>query len=200
MENSHVDSPLKPPSHDTPRQSSSTPHPRSTSDPDDPQNLKNLLWNATDKALAWLSSATNEQLGACLVGLGASTYLVFGRVGLVFIGVVGGVVLHATWEGSNGNGAVGETRLQESARRREVGIDVAKRLLDWREGKSSAQTSEEDSDALGIDNGAPINAADFSDFKSETASALNDFCEAIVRDYVKFVGRRPVWNIGPDYL
>ena len=53
----------------------------------------------TSYALNFLSNASNETLGACFVGLGATTYLVLGRIGLVLIGVVGGVVLHATWDG-----------------------------------------------------------------------------------------------------
>lgn len=39
--------------------------------------------------LRFLSDATNETLAACFIGLGASTYIVFGRLGLVLIGVVG---------------------------------------------------------------------------------------------------------------
>lgn len=159
------------------------PPPQAPEPRDDPQSLKNILRSATNKALIWLSNATNEQLGACLVGLGASTYLVFGRVGLVLIGVVGGVVLHATWEGSNGNGAGSEAGLKEMARRREVGIDVAHRVLDWREKRLPGENN--DADALGLGLAEKVQAADFNDFKPETAAALDAFCDAVVRDYVK---------------
>src|SRR3954451_11700486 len=47
---------------------------------------------AIDATLRFFATASNETLGACVVGLCASTYLVLGRVGLVLIGAVGGVV------------------------------------------------------------------------------------------------------------
>jgi hypothetical protein len=40
-----------------------------------------ILQVFTDRALHFLAHASNEALGACLAGLGASTYFVFGRVG-----------------------------------------------------------------------------------------------------------------------
>src|SRR5690242_15354889 len=49
---------------------------------------------AIDATLRFFANASNETLGACVVGLCASTYLVLGRFGLVLIGAVGGVVLH----------------------------------------------------------------------------------------------------------
>lgn len=154
--------------------------------PDDPQSLKAFLTNATDKALEFLSNATNEQLGACLAGLGATTYFIFGRVGLVLIGIVGGVVLHATWESNNGDGAYGEARLKELARRKEVGIDVARRVLDWRDSRRLPETSSDDErDPLGIGISSQNKVADFSAFRSETAAALNEFTDAVIRDYVK---------------
>ncbi|KAL9041316.1 MAG: hypothetical protein Q9180_001357 [Flavoplaca navasiana] len=54
-----------------------------------------------DHILQFLSTASNETLGACLAGLGAATYFILGRIGLVLIGVVGGIVLHAVWEDRN---------------------------------------------------------------------------------------------------
>src|SRR5277367_4066951 len=54
------------------------------------------LRDLTNATLNFLSTASNETLGAFVVGLAASTYLVLGRLGLVLIGAVGGVILHAT--------------------------------------------------------------------------------------------------------
>ena len=185
MDKSHAQPPLDPSLEAPTKGANDSPPPQ---DPQyDPQNLKALLRNATDKALVWLSNATNEQLGACLVGLGASTYLVFGRVGLVLIGVVGGVVLHATWEGSNGNGAAGEAGLKELSRRREVGIDVAQRVLDWREKRSAEAAGQDATDPLGLGITEQSKAVDFSEFKPETAAALEAFTDAVIRDYVKYV-------------
>lgn len=140
-----------------------------------------------DRVLHFLSTATNETLGACLVGLGAGTYLILGRVGLILIGVVGGVVLHATWEGhAHANRGDGKGQALES-RRREAGIDVAHRILDWREKEAKgkdAQPDEADTDlSVKLYSGQKV---DFSDFRPETAAALTELTEAVIRDYVKY--------------
>ncbi|KAL9051523.1 MAG: hypothetical protein Q9162_005952 [Coniocarpon cinnabarinum] len=173
------------PSRPKPPTSELAPHPDFSRQcpPDDPNNFKNLLWSTADIALKWISHATNEQLGACLVGLGASTYLVFGRVGLVLIGVVGGVVLHATWEGTNGD--AGDTGRVEVARRKEVGLDVAQRLLDWRQRRSEPLPID-GADALGLGDEGHAADPDFSDLRPETATALADFADAVLRDYVHY--------------
>ncbi|KAF2746838.1 hypothetical protein M011DRAFT_468133 [Sporormia fimetaria CBS 119925] len=136
----------------------------------------------TDRTLHFLSTASNETLGACLVGLGAGTYLVLGRVGLILIGVVGGVVLHASWEGQAHHGRGTETALE--GRKRETGVDLARRVLEWR---TTAKGTEEQSQESDLD--VKVFAGkqlDFSDFRSETASALTELTDAVIRDYVKW--------------
>jgi hypothetical protein len=91
----------------------------------------------TDRALHFLAHASNETLGACLAGLGASTYFIFGRVGLVIIGVAGGVVLHATWEGIRGDDRDEHTKRLEQQRKKENGLELARRLLDYLERRLS---------------------------------------------------------------
>ena len=135
----------------------------------------------TSQVLEFLSHASNETLGACVVGLVAVTWLILGRLGLVLIGMVGGVVLHATWE-RNGQGykSDGATSL-EARGRREKGLDIAGRVLDWRE-KSKAKIEQ---------HGAEQKAQrtlDFSEFQPETGAALTGLTDAVVRDYVKYVG------------
>lgn len=140
----------------------------------------------TDRALHFLATASNETLGACLVGLGAGTYLILGRVGLVLIGVVGGVVLHATWEGQPQNGESAEPKGKSSeARKRELGAHVANRILDWRDktGKLDEEPSSSDL-SLKLYSGKSL---DYSDFKPETAAALTELTDAVIRDYVKYV-------------
>jgi len=151
---------------------------------DEPQTQSALASTAVDRTLYFLSNASNETLGLCLVGLGVGTYLVLGRLGLVLIGVVGGVVLHATWEGAgSGDGRqIGEAKTSEVNRRREVGLDVVRRVLDWRLNSTSPQEQEkEDSDAL------PAGSSDFSELEPETAKALNILTDAVIRDYVKYI-------------
>lgn len=154
--------------------------------PSAPKSAKKSAIALTDRALQFFANASNETLGACLVGLGASTYLVLGRVGLVLIGVVGGIVLHATWEGSAGGDGESGDITQEDRRKREIGIEVANRVLNWR----SRLQSEEQVGAI-LDPALELKLAmgknlDYSDFRPETAKALEEITDAVIRDYVKY--------------
>ncbi|KAF2201284.1 hypothetical protein GQ43DRAFT_394521 [Delitschia confertaspora ATCC 74209] len=136
-----------------------------------------------DHALHFLANASNESLGACIVGLGAATYLVLGRIGLVLIGIVGGVVLHATWEGSlDGQGE--DKAQKDERRRRELAIEVAHRILDWRDSKDgkNLKSADEETD-LRLYSGQKL---DYSEFRPETAVALTELTDAVIRDYVKW--------------
>ncbi|KAF1941359.1 hypothetical protein EJ02DRAFT_455167 [Clathrospora elynae] len=141
----------------------------------------------TDRTLQFLATASNETLGACLAGLGAGTYLILGRVGLVLIGVVGGVVLHATWEGHVQDGDTTEQHGKSAeARRRELGADIAHRVLDWR---SSRTPADDKPDAHGDDFNVQLYSGkqlDYSVFKPQTAAALTELTDAVIRDYVKW--------------
>lgn len=137
--------------------------------------------SVTDRIVGFLSSATNETLGICIVGLGAGTYVVLGRLGLILIGVVGGVALHASWEA---RGASGHDS-QELGRRREIGAEVVNRLIRWREDDKKKELDNQDKDQeldVRIASGQRL---DFSGFQPGTAAALNGLTDAIIRDYVK---------------
>jgi hypothetical protein len=147
------------------------------------QSLQNTAQQLTDQALRFLSTASNETLGACLVGIGATTYFVLGRVGLVLMGVIGGVVLHATWEGS-GEGVI--SKAVEERRRKEVGVDVVHRVLDWRSGQKKGSEEEDDAtDSVKVEVYGN-KRLDFTGFRPETEQALNELTEAVIRDYVKY--------------
>ena len=138
----------------------------------------------TTRALKFLSNASNETLGACIVGLVAATWLVLGRVGLVLIGIIGGVLLHATWEGDTQNNANDEARALEAKKRREKGLDIALRVLDWKERKEG---SRELNDVPDTPVAAPTQKElDFAGFLPETKDALTNLVDTIVRDYVKW--------------
>jgi hypothetical protein len=145
-------------------------------------SIQTTAQQLTDQALRFLSTASNETLGACLVGLGTTTYLVLGRVGLVLMGVVGGVVLHATWEGS----AHDASKAVEERRRKETSLDVARRVLDWRHHDGSAEAEEDEDDEISTRlEVQPRKMSDFSAFRPETEAALNELTEAVIRDYVQ---------------
>lgn len=138
----------------------------------------------TTRALEFLSNASNETLGACIFGLGAVTWLVLGRVGLVLIGLVGGVVLHATWEGDIQNNANDEARALEARKRREKGLDIAVRVLNWKERREGSRELD------GVRE-TPIavpsqKEVDFAGFPPETKDALTILVDTIIRDYVKW--------------
>jgi len=132
-------------------------------------NTQSDSGDLTTKALRFLSTASVESLGGIAVGLATCTYFVLGRLGLVLIGMVGGIVLHAAWEERRSESGVDEDT------RREKALDIVKRLLDLEDKK--AQDEEFDHMALG---------SNFDSFRPETAAALNDLVDAVVRDYVKW--------------
>ncbi|OCT53662.1 PX domain-containing protein [Cladophialophora carrionii] len=129
-----------------------------------------------DATLKFLANASNETLGACAVGLCASTYLVLGRVGLVLIGAVGGVVLHATWESHYG-GRSEEEKAELDRRRKELGVEVARRVLDWRERRAPGDDESDSNESKVLD---------YSDFEPETRASLTNFTDAVMRDYVRW--------------
>ncbi|KAF7504483.1 hypothetical protein GJ744_002163 [Endocarpon pusillum] len=140
----------------------------------------------TDALLNFLASASNETLGACAVALCASTYLVLGRVGLVLIGTVIGVVLQATWEGSSDEAdGTHDGQQKSTSKRKELGIEVAKRLLDWKDRTKGLENGIEDEDVK-VEVSLATKPLDYSEFKPATAAALTAFTDAIIRDYVKW--------------
>jgi hypothetical protein len=141
--------------------------------------------DATDAVLNFLSTASNETLGACAVGLCATTYLVLGRVGLVLIGAAGGIVLHATWEASNHTGAGGQGPAADGSRkRRELGIEVVRRTLDWRATSKDAPGDDALKSSTG-ESSSDDKTLEYSDFSPATRNALNALTDAVIRDYVR---------------
>ncbi|KAF2101965.1 hypothetical protein NA57DRAFT_64606 [Rhizodiscina lignyota] len=177
-----VESDTKPPKTEKPSEDEE-PH----AVPSTVQSAQISLQQITDRALRFLSTASNETIGACLVGLGAGTYMVLGRVGLVLIGVVGGVVLHATWEGGSSGSANETSKTVEEKRRKEVGLDVIHRILSWRSQKETEKDDLEDATPVKVD---AFSLAEedlqYSKFKPETADALRQITDAVIRDYVRF--------------
>ena len=141
------------------------------------ENTVELIKEATDRTLAFLESASNETLLGCLVGLGAATYIVLGRVGLVFGGIVGGVYLHASWERA-GHGQDDIAKSTNEVRKREAGVEVVRRLLDWKDKHASKSEDNEADPAYKI--------TDYSELEPQTAAALNTLTDSIVNGYVKW--------------
>ncbi len=134
----------------------------------------------------FLISADNETLGACIIGLCAVIYVVFGRLGLVFIGMVVGALLHASWDRSIGN--VIDDRLQEGEyiRRREGGLDVVARVLGWRLAHGAAGGNDHDGDNGHLDVlSLSQKQQNLADLQPATWKALDRLVDAVTRDYIR---------------
>jgi hypothetical protein len=144
------------------------------------------MQDLTGRALDFLSTASNETLGACLVGLGAITYLFLGRLGLLLIGVVCGVILRdVIWDGNGQGGVSGGVAGADLKRRKELGLEVLQRVLDWQEKKQNGLMSNGFEDH-GLDVALSARRQlDFTDFRPATGAALTGLVDAIIRDYVK---------------
>lgn len=137
--------------------------------------------------LRFLSDASSETLAACFVGLGASTYIVLGRIGLVLIGVVGGVILHATWEEHSKNQSDEEAKVSDIKNRRWQGVDVIQRILDV-PGNCRPAGSKSEITQNQTETSLSSSEADFSTLEPGTAAALASLTDAVIRDYVKYSG------------
>ncbi|KAJ5447844.1 PX-associated sorting nexin 13 [Penicillium cf. griseofulvum] len=139
--------------------------------------------NAT---LNFLSTSTNETLLGVFALLALVTYIILGRIGLLLIGVAVGVVLHASWEGSDIEHADGASHAQKPNRRRELALEVSNRLLDWpkRAGASDIHSGDDGSTSTLED----MSSADleYATFQPATAVALRTLTDAVVKDYIKY--------------
>ncbi|KJZ79543.1 hypothetical protein HIM_01012 [Hirsutella minnesotensis 3608] len=124
------------------------------------------------RALQFISTATPTTLAGIAVAVSGVTYAILGRLGLLVIGALGGVVAFASLEAKN----------PEIARavRGEKGTQVIDRV--WLDLQRTGQEANGDSDSS---NDEAVFKA-FDDFGPETREALGGFVDAVIRDYVKW--------------
>ncbi|KAJ5964640.1 PX-associated sorting nexin 13 [Penicillium vulpinum] len=137
-------------------------------------------------ALKFLSTSTNETLLAVFALLALVTYIVLGRIGLLLIGVVVGVVLHASWEGSNNEHADGALHAQKPNRRRELALEVSNRLLDWPKRANASGTQREGDGSICMPEDMSSAELEYATFQPATAVALRTLTDAVIKDYVKY--------------
>ncbi|KAJ5770768.1 uncharacterized protein N7511_002819 [Penicillium nucicola] len=132
-------------------------------------------------ALEFLSTSSNEALLGVFSLLTLVTYVILGRIGLVLIGVVLGVVLHASWEGpvSSSEGSRGPKK------RRELALEVSSRLLDWSKRDSATKTQSNNDGSMTGPEGLSSADLEYATFQPATASALKTLTDAVIRDYVQ---------------
>lgn len=144
------------------------------------------LHRIADRSFEFLSHASNETLGACVVGLGICTHFILGRVGLVVIGVVCGAFLHSTWENNGQIVGYEDKNAAELKRRRQAGIDVVSQLLEWRQTSATAVESDHEAGTRNVIEMPADRDLDFEGFQPDTRAALTGLTDAAVRDYVKY--------------
>jgi hypothetical protein len=132
-------------------------------------------------ALNFISTSSNETLLGVFALLILVTYVVLGRIGLVLIGVVLGVVLHASWDGP---GPVSEG-LRAPNRRRELALEVSSRLLDWPKRDGASLTQGDNDGSMSAPEDLSPADLDYATFQPATASALKTLTDAVIRDYVQ---------------
>ncbi|OAA42058.1 PX domain-containing protein [Metarhizium rileyi] len=142
--------------------------PASTSEPAELEVKTSAL---AAQGLQFISEATPTTLAGIAVALSAILYAILGRVGLVLIGAVGGVLVYISLELRNP--AIAQ------AMRGEKGPEVLDRV--WLD---LTQCKREDCSHHGEHEDAAIRS--FDDFRPETRDALGGLVDAVIRDYVKW--------------
>ncbi|KAH8695904.1 PXA domain-containing protein [Talaromyces proteolyticus] len=134
----------------------------------------------TQRVLHYLSTAENETLVIIIGALALVIYIIFGRLGLLLIGLVAGFLFHELWDGvADRESPHGERYSRQVRKRKELGIEVASRLLDWNFRAGDLKLNEDAENAS-------RNDLNFSEFRPATAAALSSLTDAVVTEYVKY--------------
>lgn len=137
---------------------------------------------AKDLILGFLATSSSESLGCAFVALIFATYIILGRVGLLLIGLVLGVLLHASWEGKSHESRSGVPDSRSPRKRKELALELANRLLDWPK-RITTEGNNDDGRQRTIEAGRAANL-DYSTFGPGTSTALKSITDAVIRDYV----------------
>ncbi|KAJ5486358.1 hypothetical protein N7530_000658 [Penicillium desertorum] len=161
--------------------SSSKEHP--AQDPISNTAIPKEFINAT---LHFLSTSTNETLLGVFALLALVTYIILGRLGLLLIGVGLGVILHASWEGSDNEYSDQASHAQKSNRRRELALEVSNRLLDWPKRADALDIQRGDDGSISTLEDMSSADLEYATFQPATADALRTLTDAVIKDYVKY--------------
>ncbi|KAH1491610.1 hypothetical protein LV164_002810 [Aspergillus fumigatus] len=137
-----------------------------------------------ENMLHFLSSADNLTLAWIVASLAIVTYVLLGRIGLLLIGMVAGVVLHASWEAADTGLWKDPTGTSSIYRRKELSMNIANRLLELSSRKPSEPKSNNGGIIAEAAEGMSEPELDFSGFPPKTAAALRSLTDAVIKDYV----------------
>lgn len=138
----------------------------------------------TQRILHFLSTAGNDTLLAVFAALAVATFVILGRLGLLLIGLVAGVILHAHWDGAEDDLRNGGLDTSHHRRRRELGIEVANRLLEWQSQRTTEDGAHGQRSVVTKAESIHDTELSFSSFGPATAAALTALTDAIIKDYV----------------
>ena len=127
--------------------------------------------------LDFLANASKETLIACYVALAAVLYMVFGRVGLLLIGIITGAIAH---------GAPGSAWHGDRTEHGSTSLDLARRSLAWQDDKIATGQA---GDAGPLETAAEHHAAPEISCGPATKVAVENLQEAVIRDYVRSVSK-----------
>ncbi|CAG7952872.1 unnamed protein product [Penicillium nalgiovense] len=139
-----------------------------------------------DATLGFLSTSTNETLLGVFALLALITYIILGRIGLLLIGVILGVILHASWEGSDNEYSDQTSHAQKPNRRRKLALEVSNRLLDWPKRASALDIQGEDDGSISTLEDMSSADLEYATFQPATADALKTLTDAVIKDYVRY--------------
>ncbi|KAF7170464.1 hypothetical protein CNMCM5623_002908 [Aspergillus felis] len=137
-----------------------------------------------DYMLHFLSSSDNSTLTWFVASLAIVTYLFLGRIGLLLIGLVAGVALHASWEAADTGLRKDPTGTYSVYRRKELSLNIANRLLELSSRKPSEPKSNNGGNIAKAAEQMSEPEVDFSGFPRKTAAALRSLTNAVIKDYV----------------
>lgn len=129
-----------------------------------------------DLLLDFLSKSSNGTLLCAYIISIIAAFVILGHVGLLVIGTVLGIILHASWEGTR----------NDTERRKDVTSEVSKGLLAWPQRNALGNEEEEctGTESAAIDT-VPEGDMDYSIFPPAAAAALRSLTDATIDNYVK---------------
>lgn len=132
-----------------------------------------------DQVSLFVAHADGTTLISISAGVVAVSYVLLGRLALLLVGAIGGVILHIWWEGQD-NGTSGDNEETAKRKRHELSLEVANRLTALYADNGSKQ--EEDEGAL---NRSGESSPDYSRMGPATEAALTALTDSVIADYVR---------------
>ncbi|EFQ98896.1 PX domain-containing protein [Nannizzia gypsea CBS 118893] len=131
-----------------------------------------------DQVSLFVAHADRTTLISTAAGAVAVSYVLFGRLALLLIGAIGGVVLHIWWEGQN-SGADGDNEGAAKRKRHELSLEVANRLTALYADNASKVDDDEAASS-------GESALDYSRMGPATEVALTALTNSVIADYVSW--------------